>query len=131
MPILGASDAVVMGIDERMPNSLRTLRSIVTDSGQLLYDFRSVGIEIWPVACNAPRRLEFARRAHFSGRDAIGGPSILFQTPGPRVGSGGSAVVFAYRAVMLTTRFVRVPLLAAISRLARLNPLVRRLASSG
>jgi len=113
VPIPRASDAIVVGIDEHGPNSPGTSRSIVTDSGQLLYGFRSAGIEIWPMACNTPRRLEFAHVMRDSGRDAIGGPSILYQSPGPRVGSGVSSVVFAYRAVMLTTCFVRAPLLAA------------------
>ena len=114
MPIPKASHAIAVGNDRQTPDGAAASRSIVTDSGQLLYDFRSAGIEIWPMACNTPRRLEFALVSQrSSGRDAIGGPSILYQSPGPRVGSGVSSVVFAYRAVKLTTRFVRAPLLAA------------------
>ena len=110
MPIPRASHAVAVSNDRQVSDGAATSRSIVTDSGQLLYDFRSPGIKNWPMACNAPRRLESALVSQRpSGRDAIGGPSILFPTSGPWVGSGGSSVVFAYRAVVLTTRFVWTP----------------------
>lgn len=136
MPIPRASDAIAVGNDDRVLCSPGASRSIVTDSGQLLYDFCSRAIENWPMACNAPRRLEFALVSQrFSSGDAIGGPSILYPSPGPRV---ARAAARSFSLIEPScSRPVSCALPAGSHALAlgpqagEENPLVRRLASSG
>jgi hypothetical protein len=102
VPTSGAIDAAQLS-SVRVPLRGRFRRALIlTDSGQLLYEFPSLAGAIWRLACFTPGRLEFALASHSvllrqrCDRRTI--HSVL-RTPVPARTRGDSAVVFAYRAV--------------------------------
>lgn len=97
MPIPRAIAAPALGSLQVPLAGRRQGELILTDSGQLLYAYCCCAATNWRVACFTPDRLEsaLAPKNAFSGRDAIGGPSILYQRPRLPRGPGAAARSFS------------------------------------